>query len=102
MYIQQTDKRLIYIFEIKKLIRKITEIFYNSVDLFQALNRYGLTKVELMVVDSAIKGMNLERLDKTLLIIPERYDQLLEKMICIFIKLLQNKTEYPNRTVKIN
>lgn len=100
MYIQTQSERLIYIYEIKKLIKKITEIFYNSIDLFHVLAKYNLEKVDLMVIDSALKGMNLERLDRTLLIIPERYNQLLKKLIYIFIELLQNETDYPVRIVK--
>mgnify|MGYP001443250578 CR=1 FL=1 len=92
MYIQQ--KRMIYIYELKKLIRKIAQIFISSDNVFRILSNFNLDKIDLMIVDSALKGMQLDRLDKTLLIIPDKYDEILGKLIIVFINMLQNKTIY--------
>jgi len=61
---------------------------------FRILSNFNLDKIDLMIVDSALKGMQLDRLDKTLLIIPDKYDEILGKLIIVFINMLQNKTIY--------
>lgn len=61
--------------------------------LFKRLRRYDLTKVELMIVDSAIKGMRLETLDRTLLLTEDNYLDSLQKLTATFIDMYHTETK---------
>jgi len=47
-----------------------------------SLTKYNgsLSKLELMLLDSAFKGLNLDSADKTLLILPEQYIEMLQNL----------------------
>ena len=74
-------------------------IYKDTYDLFKALKSNGFSKLELMVMDSAVKGMPLENLDKTLLIIPDEYDKLIEEATSKMIEMIQNEPKPALRRV---
>jgi len=59
----------------------------NPAILFKKLARYNLQRVELMIMDSAIKGMALDTLDKTLLLTEENYIIALQKLTLVLVDL---------------
>jgi len=50
----------------------------------------SITKLELMILDSAFKGLPLEKADQTLLILPSRYEEMLQKLIVALVLMIQN------------
>jgi hypothetical protein len=48
----------------------------------------SLSKLELMLLDSAFKEMNLDSADKTLLILPEQYTEILQKLTVLIAHTL--------------
>ena len=51
-----------------------------------------LTKLELMILDSAFKKLPLKTTDNTLLILPDDYNILLQNLITFLLEMLQNST----------
>lgn len=56
---------------------------------FASLPGAGLTQLELMLLDSAFKSFPLEKADKTLLILPSKYEDMLQKAIVTLVKMQQ-------------
>ena len=52
-------------------------------------NTASLSKLELMLLDSAFKQLPLEKADKTLLILPEAYEDMLQKIAVILVQMIQ-------------
>lgn len=50
-------------------------------------SRY-LTNIDIMLLDSAFKGFDLEKADKTLLILKDRYLNMIHKLIWVLIQTL--------------
>ncbi len=51
----------------------------------------GLSKLELMLLDTAFKQLPLEKADTTLLILPDRYNDMLQKIIVVLVQMIQDK-----------
>ncbi len=72
--------RTLSIAAFNNIVKRVNETEKYPLILFQKLKQQGLSRVELMIVDSAIKNMSLETLDKTLLLLPEEYSNILQKL----------------------
>jgi hypothetical protein len=67
--------------EFQKVIDKISRGFgCNPHKLFQILKKIGFGRIELMIVDSALKGMPLDNLWHTLLILEQDYHDTIYSM----------------------
>lgn len=69
------DNQIINNFE-----KTLNELFQIShpYTLIPQLKKHGLDRVQLMILDSAIKGMPLENIWKTLLILEHKYYEMLK------------------------
>ena len=64
----------------------------NPLAILTKLKGYSLNRVELMIIDSAIKGMPLEHLDQTLLLPEKGYDHLLQNLTFKLAEVYQKET----------
>lgn len=64
----------------------------DPVQLFQKLKRYNLSRVELMIIDSSIKGMALHSLHNTLLLTETAYLEALQNLTLNILKLWHKET----------
>jgi len=77
----------------KALVRELEQLVKLAKDLnlsLASLSSSNLTKLELMILDSAFKGLPLEKADNTLLILPNIYDEMLQKLIVVIVLLIQS------------
>lgn len=51
----------------------------------------SLPKLEIMLLDSAFKGLSLDTADKTLLILPERYIDMLQNLTILVARALYSR-----------
>lgn len=72
----------------KKLVDNIIELvdiksrgFKSPVDFFNKLREYDYSRLELMIIDSAIKKMPMGRLHNTLLLSEEKFLTMVENII---------------------
>jgi hypothetical protein len=73
------------IIELEKLVKLSKE---KGITLESLANNKYLSNIDLMLLDSAFKEFNLDKADKTLLIIEDRYITMLHKLIWILIETL--------------
>lgn len=79
------------IIEFKKMVNEISKnIDYRCV--FKKLQQINLSRTEMMIVDSAIKNMPLDNLDKTLLLSSKSYDKTLQYLTFKLNELHQSET----------
>lgn len=67
----------------KKIVEKKSKLFNSNINFFLRLNQLNFSRVELMIIDSALKKMSFDNLHNTLLL---KEDKFLES-----IKLLHKK-----------
>lgn len=65
----------------------------NPILIFKKLKKYNLSRIELMIVDSAIKDMPLENLYKTLLISESDYNEMIKNLTFKLIDLYHNESQ---------
>ena len=66
----------------------------DSITVFRKLKRINLSRVELMIIDSAVKGMPLNNLDKTLLLPQHGYDTMLQNLTFKLVELYQTEPRH--------
>jgi len=71
--------------ELKKLVKLAKD---RNISLVRLTN--SVSRLELMVLDSAFKNVPLEKADETLLILPDKFNEMLQKLIVFMVRLLQN------------
>lgn len=81
--------RSIVIKEFQSMVDEVSKGI-TPIAIFKKLQEYNLSRVELMIVDSAMKGMSLDNLDKTLLLPSHRYDTLLQNLTFKLVELYQS------------
>lgn len=73
----------------QKQVNKLRNKYSSVLQMFDDI-RGNFTRLEMMIIDSAYKGMSLENLDRTLLLKQDNY-----------IKLLQNATKKLSSILKL-
>lgn len=79
--------------EFKSMVNEFAE----GVDpraVFKKLQTINLSRVELMIMDSAIKSMPLEHLNKTLLLSEKDYDIMLQNLTFKLVELYQTESKF--------
>jgi hypothetical protein len=68
--------------KLNKIINKKSKGFKTQIELFASLHQTGLfSRLELMIVDSIVKGMPLDNLNKTLLLTENSYIKIIDSII---------------------
>ena len=76
----------IYISELEKLITFSKSIEFPKRYISKLIQR--LDKLELMILDSAFKGLDLVKLNDTILVLPDKYLQMLQNVtVCLLLEL---------------
>lgn len=73
-------------------VKAISKKFNSPLEMFEFLRSWGLPRLDNMVIDSAFKGMPMYNLDKTLLMMPDQYNKLLQDGILEFDKMIKYDT----------
>ena len=89
-YTETTDSRIreSSIYELKLLVRLARD---KSISLASLMNNRYLSTIDIMLLDSAFKELDLEKADKTLLITKDKYITMLHKLIWVLIETLTKK-----------
>ena len=74
------------IYELKALVKLAKERGYS---LASFMSNQHITNLDMMLLDSAIKGLSLDKADETLLILEDQYINMLHKLIWILIETLK-------------
>jgi len=77
--------------EFSAMIDEINSIL-SPAKAFKKLIKYNLSRVELMIIDSAIKGLSIENIDKTLLLTKDNYLLMLQNLTGILVELYYRET----------
>ena len=79
--------------DFKKLVNDVFRNPGSNVDLFKFTRKQGWSRLELMILDCALKGLPLETTHNTLLILKDRYIDMLEKMTVDIVKSFYKETD---------
>jgi len=80
--------RHIVIKEFQSMVSEVSKGI-NPLAVFRKLQQYNLSKVELMIIDSAIKGMPLENLYETLILSADGYNTILQNLTFKLVEVYQ-------------
>lgn len=90
------DRNSAVVKEFEKIIIEVQNNCGNPYTLYSKLSSQGLSKLECMVVDSAVKGMPIDRIANVYLILPERIIDMFEKLTYHLANLIYNRALQDN------
>lgn len=79
------------ILELQKMVATAKKVCVQWTDMLTILAQNS-SRLEIMLLDSAFKGLPLERQDRTLLIPPAQYIELVQTATAKLVDLIQNKS----------